>query len=103
GLALWTLADGWLPLAGVGLAVWGLGFASTNSMQQARLVEAQPDLSSATIGLNTSTLYVGQAIGSALGGALFALGYIHALRFAAVGFLLLAIVVWATTRDPRTV
>lgn len=101
GLLLWALADGWLPLVGAGLIVWGLGFASTNSMQQARLVEAAPDLSSATIGLNTSTLYVGQAIGSALGGFLFAAGFLHVLGYSAVAFVLAGIAVWLTMRERR--
>ncbi len=101
GLALWSVAGGWLPLVGAGLILWGLGFASTNSMQQARLVEAAPDLSSATIGLNTSTLYVGQAIGSALGGFLFAAGLLHAQGYAAVAFVLSAIAVWFSTRERR--
>lgn len=101
GVALWALADGWIPVVGFGLAVWGLGFASTNSMQQARLVEAAPDLSSATIGLNTSILYVGQAIGSALGGILFATGHLHVLGYAAVVFIIAAIAVWLTTRETR--
>ena len=72
-MLLWTLGAGWLPVIGVGIVFWGLGFAATNSMQQARLVEAAPDLSSATVGLNTSALYTGQAIGSAIGGILFQL------------------------------
>jgi hypothetical protein len=51
--------------------IWGLGFASTNSMQQVRLVAAAPPLAPASVSLNTSVLYVGQAIGSATGGLLF--------------------------------
>ena len=52
----------------ISVAIWGLGFASTNSMQQVRLVGAAPPLASASVSLNTSVLYVGQAIGSAIGG-----------------------------------
>ncbi len=55
----------------VSVAIWGLGFASTNSMQQVRLVGAAPSLASASVSLNTSVLYIGQAVGSAIGGFLF--------------------------------
>ena len=60
---------------------------------------AEPDLSSASVALNTSVLYTGQAIGSALGGLLFALGYVHAVSFAGVAFVALGIGVWSITRD----
>ena len=45
----------------------GMGFGATNSMQQVRLVGAAPAAASASVSLNTSVLYVGQAIGSAIG------------------------------------
>ena len=41
-------------------------------MQQVRLVAAAPALASASVSLNTSVLYIGQAIGSAIGGFLYA-------------------------------
>ena len=103
GMLLWALGAGFLPVMGVGIGFWGLGFAATNSMQQARLVAAAPDLSSASVALNTSALYIGQAIGSALGGILFALGYVHAINFAGVAFVALGIAVWSITRDRAVV
>ena len=99
GMLLWTLGAGWLPVIGVGILLWGLGFAATNSMQQARLVEAAPDLSSATVGLNTSALYTGQAIGSAIGGILFSYGHLQAIGAVGATFVLFGIAVWLTTRD----
>ncbi len=39
-----------------------------HSMQQVRLVAAAPSFASASVSLNTSVLYVGQAVGSAIGG-----------------------------------
>jgi DHA1 family inner membrane transport protein len=99
GVLLWAVGSGWLAVIGLGIVVWGLGFAATNSMQQARLVEASPDLSSATVGLNTSALYTGQAIGSAIGGILFSYSYLDAVGYSGVIFVALAIVVWATTCD----
>jgi DHA1 family inner membrane transport protein len=99
GMLLWALGAGYLPVMGIGIAFWGLGFAATNSMQQARLVQAAPDLSSATVALNTSALYTGQAVGSALGGFMFALGYVHGIGFAGVAFVAAGIAVWSITRD----
>ena len=61
-----------LSADGLAVAIWGIGFASTNSMQQVRLVAAAPALASASVSLNTSALYIGQAIGSAIGGLLYA-------------------------------
>ena len=72
GVTGWALSAGIYPLMAVSVAIWGLGFASTNSMQQVRLVGAAPSLASASVSLNTSVLYVGQAVGSAIGGFLYA-------------------------------
>jgi predicted MFS family arabinose efflux permease len=85
------------------VAIWGLGFASTNSMQQVRLVAAAPQLASATVALNTSVLYIGQAVGSAIGGLLFARELLHPLGFVAVGFVVAALVLVILTRPRPTV
>jgi len=98
-MLLWTLGAGWLPVIGVRILLWGLGFAATNSMHQARLVEAGPDLSSATVGLNTSALYIGQAIGSAIGGILLSYGHLQAIGAVSATFVFLGITVWLMTRD----
>ena len=100
GIAGWALGAGTLAFMGCGVAVWGLGFASTNSMQQVRLVAAAPTLASATVALNTSVLYIGQAVGSAIGGLLFARGLPHTLGFVAAGFVVLALTLVVLTR-PR--
>jgi MFS transporter, DHA1 family, inner membrane transport protein len=99
GFTLWSLGAGVLIVMGTGVAFWGLGFAAMNSMQQARLVGAVPALGSAAAALNTSSIYVGQAIGSALGGFLFALDLPRAPGYAAMLFVGLALVLLATTRD----
>jgi DHA1 family inner membrane transport protein len=101
GLTLWSFGAGTLIVMGVGVAFWGLGFAAINSMQQARLVGAVPALGAATVALNTSGIYVGQAIGSALGGFLYASDLPRALGFAAMIFLALSLALLATTREPR--
>ncbi len=67
GLAIFSLltSAAWLALA---FLPWGLGLFSTNSAQQARLVQLAPDLASASIALNSSAIYAGQALGAGLGG-----------------------------------
>ncbi len=102
GIAGWAIGAGTLAFMTAGVAVWGLGFASTNSMQQVRLVAAAPPLASATVALNTSVLYIGQAVGSAIGGLLFARGLLHSLGFVAVGFVVLALILVVLTRPRPT-
>lgn len=98
GLLLWSFGAGFLPVMGAGIAMMGMGFAATNSMQQARLVQAAPELASASVALNTSGVYIGQAIGSGVGGVLFGLGWLNAVGFVGVAFVLAGIAVWGMTR-----
>jgi MFS transporter, DHA1 family, inner membrane transport protein len=91
GLAGWALTAGIYPLMAGSVAIWGLGFASTNSMQQVRLVTAAPALASASVSLNTSVLYIGQAVGSAIGGMLYVRGLFEGVGYVAVAFVALAL------------
>ena len=91
GVTGWALSAGSYPLMAASVAIWGLGFASTNSMQQVRLVAAAPTLASASVSLNTSVLYVGQAVGSVIGGFLFARDLLHAAGYVAAGLISLAV------------
>jgi DHA1 family inner membrane transport protein len=91
GLTGWALSAGLYPLMAASVAVWGLGFASTNSMQQVRLVAAAPALASASVSLNTSVLYIGQAIGSAIGGVLYARNLLYGAGYVSMGFVGLAL------------
>ncbi|WP_257166648.1 MFS transporter [Bradyrhizobium sp. SRS-191] len=100
GIALWTIGAGAYALMAGAVAVWGLGFASTNSMQQVRLVAAAPPLASASVSLNTSVLYIGQAIGSAVGGSLFARDALGATGPVAMGFVVVALLAILASR-PR--
>jgi predicted MFS family arabinose efflux permease len=71
-LLLWPLgAAGYLAMGAVMLP-WALGLFSANSAQQARLGHAAPDLAPALMALNTSAIYLGQAVGAAGGGAIVA-------------------------------
>jgi MFS transporter, DHA1 family, inner membrane transport protein len=93
GIAGWALSAGIYPLMAGSVALWGLGFASTNSMQQVRLVAAAPPLASASVSLNTSVLYIGQAVGSAIGGVLYARDLLHESGYVAAAFVALALIV----------
>ena len=98
GVAGWALSAGIYPLMAVSVAIWGLGFASTNSMQQVRLVGAAPSLASASVSLNTSVLYIGQAVGSAIGGFLYARDLLYASGYVAAAFVALALVTVIVTK-----
>jgi predicted MFS family arabinose efflux permease len=99
GVAGWALSAGVYPLMAVSAAIWGLGFASSNSMQQVRLVAAAPPLASASVALNTSFLYVGQAIGSGLGGLLYAHELLYGIGYAGAAFVALALSAVIVTRN----
>ncbi len=98
GVGGWALSAGNYALMAASVVVWGLGFASTNSMQQVRLVAAAPALASASVSLNTSVLYIGQALGSAIGGVLYARDQLYASGYVAAGFVALALITVIFTR-----
>lgn len=89
-LALWPLAG---SLAGMALVLvpWALGCFASNSAQQARLAAAAPAFAPALLALNTSAIYVGQAIGAGGGGMLLAAGGYAALPGAALAWMAVAI------------
>lgn len=100
GLVAWALADAapaftW-PALLASIATWGLGCFAANSAQQARLVALAPPLASASIALNTSSIYAGQALGAALGGALIR-GFGLA-PLATVGAVIMAAALWLSAR-----
>jgi MFS transporter, DHA1 family, inner membrane transport protein len=101
GVGGWALSAGIYPLMAISVAIWGIGFASTNSMQQVRLVGAAPALASASVSLNTSVLYVGQAIGSAIGGFLYARDLLYASGYVASAFVALALVTVILTKPKK--
>jgi MFS transporter, DHA1 family, inner membrane transport protein len=92
GITGWAFSAGNYSLMACSVAVWGLGFASTNSMQQVRLVAAAPALASASVSLNTSVLYIGQAVGSAIGGVLYARDLLYGAGYVGMGFVVLALI-----------
>ncbi len=102
GITGWALSAGVYPLMACSVAIWGLGFAATNSMQQVRLVSAAPELASASVSLNTSVLYVGQAIGSAIGGLLYAHDLLYGIGYAGTAFVAMGLVTVVSTRGLAT-
>lgn len=91
GLAAWAAVDHILVLAITAGFVWGLGFGGAVSMQQARLIAVAPMLASASVALNTSVLYVGQAFGATIGGRMIAGGAADYLGAAGAAFMTVAI------------
>jgi len=98
GVAGWALGAGIYALMVCGVVSWGLGFASANSMQQVRLVAAAPPLAPASVALNTSVLYIGQAIGSFVGGIFYARGLLHEQGFVGAAFVALALALVIASR-----
>jgi predicted MFS family arabinose efflux permease len=101
GVSGWALSAGNYPLMACSVAIWGLGFASTNSMQQVRLVGAAPALAPASVSLNTSVLYIGQGVGSAIGAVLFARELFFGAGYVAMGFAALALTMVVLTKPKR--
>lgn len=101
GAAFWALGAGVLVAMGIGVLLVGAGLPSSNTMQQARLIAEAPALASATVALNTSLIYVGQAIGSASGGLLYDCGWYHASGYVSVAFFALAFGVFFLTDRGR--
>jgi predicted MFS family arabinose efflux permease len=100
-MLVWPLGVS-LVMAALVAIPWALGCFSSNSAQQARLVGMAPALASASIALNSSAMYAGQAIGAASGGWMIARGGMDTLHWAGLAGLLLAMAVsaWATSFRP---
>ncbi|WP_342593235.1 MFS transporter [Ramlibacter agri] len=89
-------------LAALVTVPWALGCFSSNSAQQARLVGIAPPLAAASVALNSSAMYAGQAIGAAVGGWLIARDAMDWLHWAGLAGLLAAMVASAlATRFAR--
>lgn len=101
-LLLWPLG---LSLIGVALVMvpWALGCFASNSTQQARLSQAAPALAPALMALNSSAIYLGQAVGAASGGWLIAQSGYAPLSWVGLAWMGVAIAVslWAGRRVGR--
>ncbi len=90
GFLLWPLTRGSMPLMIAALGLWGLGAFAVNGAQQARLVALAPRLASASVALNSSSFYLGQATGAMLGGAALTSLGMSALSWVGAAILVLA-------------
>jgi predicted MFS family arabinose efflux permease len=90
---LWPLSHGSLTITGILTFVWGLGCFAVNSAQQVRLVAMAPQLASASVSLNSSAIYLGQAAGAFIGGLIIAVDGTGHLSFVAAVFFIIAMLV----------
>ncbi|TMS56952.1 MFS transporter [Imbroritus primus] len=92
-LILWPLGE-WSRIAMVALfMLWGLGGFATNSAQQARLITISPAAAPISVSLNSSCIYLGQALGAVSGAGIFAAAGPGALHWGAACFVLAAILI----------
>ena len=92
-MLLWPLA-GWHVGALVALfMLWGVGGFATNSAQQARLVLLGPDQAAASISLNSSSIYLGQALGAMAGAAIYTVAGPDALHWGAALLIALGLAI----------
>lgn len=91
-MLLWPVGNT-IILAAIIMVPWALGCFSSNSAQQSRLVALGPTLASASIALNTSAMYVGQAVGAASGGWMISHDNMSQLHWMGLAGLLLSLAV----------
>jgi predicted MFS family arabinose efflux permease len=98
-LLAWPLATGLLTMVLV-IAPWAFGCFSSNSAQQARLSLAAPALTPALVALNSSAMYVGQALGASSGGAILSQRGFDLLHWVGLAWMAAAIglSLWAARR-----
>jgi predicted MFS family arabinose efflux permease len=71
-------------------------------MQQVRLIMTAPPLATASVAINNTALYLGQAIGSGIGGAMFVREALHAMGFVGLAPVALSFgVLWLTRPAPE--
>lgn len=98
GFLLWSASGSVLMLAVAGLLAWGYGGGPSISGQQARLIMADPDSATASVALNTSVLYAGQALGTYTGGLLLNGRDVHWNGYVAMALVMVALTVSLSVR-----
>ena len=89
----------WVLLGAV--CMWQIGGFAVNSFQQGRLVALAPALASATVAMNTSVVYLGQAVGAKAGGHLVRSAFTPSLPATAMGFVVIAMILSAIAAHNR--
>lgn len=92
-MLLWPLAGLHTVLLVALFMLWGVGGFATNSAQQARLVALGPDKAAASISLNSSSIYLGQALGAMVGAAIYTMAGPDALHWGAAALIGLALAI----------
>ena len=93
GLILWIGEPTHLIPTALVLFVWGMGMSPAIAAQQARLIEADPIAASASTSMNTSVVYLGQAVGTLIGGELLIRELTMQAGILAVGLLSAALLI----------
>ena len=101
-LLFWPLGTGIAAVSAI-LVPWALGCFSSNSTQQARLGMTAPALAPALMALNTSAIYLGQAMGASSGGWLIAHFGFAPLNWVGLAWVAAAIALslWAGRRSAK--
>ena len=99
GLITVFFGNYWVLLGAV--CLWQIGGFAVNSFQQGRLVALAPALASATVAMNTSVVYLGQAVGAKTGGHLVRDAFTPSLPGAAMGFVVIAMILSAIAAHNR--
>jgi predicted MFS family arabinose efflux permease len=97
-MLLWPLGAGSILLTALVMVPWALGLFTTTASQQARLVAIAPAMAAASVALNSSAMYAGQALGAAGGGWIIAhagLEVLHRVSFCAL-LVAMAASAWAS-------
>ncbi len=97
-LVLLAVLPGGTPVALTLVGAWAFCAVAFNTPQQKRLVGLAPSLGGLLLALNASALYLGIALGSALGGSLYRLLGLEALPPAAAALLLATLGLYAVAR-----
>jgi predicted MFS family arabinose efflux permease len=87
---MWPAVSGSLLMTMLAILIWGLGGFAIHPSQQARLVAVAPCLASASAALNLSATYLGQMLGSVIGGGLVSRLGSNALAWGGAALLLAA-------------
>ncbi|WP_207756640.1 MFS transporter [Nonomuraea cypriaca] len=100
GAFAWATGAGaqWPPLAALLMVAWGLSTWFQTPAQQLRLITAAPQETAVVVGLNGSALYLGIALGTALGGLLLPAGAPAALGVSAALAVVCLLYLAATRR-----
>ena len=80
-----------MPVLLPAILLWGLASWGLITAQQARLVALAPALASVSLSMNSSAIYLGSAVGAAMGALISAGGAMERLGWVAVGFGLAAL------------